>query len=79
MGKSRQQDQRQEIISSLSKDMLQFGKVCLPNMFSQESPEFHKEVTQLLHDKSITKINIIAPRGHAKSSIGAGVFPLFHL
>lgn len=59
--------------------MLKFGKVCLPNMFSQESPKFHKEITALFHDKTIKKINIIAPRGHAKSSIGAGVFPLFHI
>jgi len=59
--------------------MLAFGRVCLPNMFSQASPEFHQDIVNLFLDKSIKKLNIIAPRGHAKSSIGAGVFPLYHL
>lgn len=79
MSESLNKKQKEKIISAVSKDMLKFGKVCLPNMFSQESPEFHKEITEIFHNKEIKKINIIAPRGHAKSSIGAGVFPLHHI
>ena len=59
--------------------MLLFGKVCLPTMFSVKSPQFHRELSDVLSDYSIKKINIIAPRGHAKSSIGACLLPLHHL
>ena len=59
--------------------MILFGKVIMSNMFSAPSPEFHYEVSRQLMDKSQKQINIIAPRGHAKSSIVGGVFPLYHL
>ena len=51
----------------------------MPNMFSSESPKFHYTITETLQDNNIKQINIIAPRGHAKSSVVAGVYPLFHL
>jgi predicted phage terminase large subunit-like protein len=70
---------RQELKAKLKKDMLLFGKVAMPNMFSSESPAFHGQITKRLHEKDLKQINIIAPRGHAKSSIVGGVFPLYHL
>ena len=48
-------------------------------MFSSESPNFHYDITKKLLDPDVSQLNIIAPRGHAKSSIVAGVYPLFHL
>ena len=68
-----------ELKEKLRNDMLLFGKVVMPNMFSAESPLFHKQITEKLHDQDEKQINIIAPRGHAKSSIVGGVFPLYHL
>ena len=59
--------------------MILFGKVVMPNMFSAESPAFHYNIAETLVDKSDKQINIIAPRGHAKSSIVGGVYPLYHL
>ena len=59
--------------------MLLFGKMVMPNMFSQESPAFHYDITKELHNDSIRQVNVIAPRGHAKSSVVAGVYPLYHL
>ena len=67
------------IISKMKTDMLLFGGMIMPNMFSQESPQFHYDVTKHLLNNDEKQINIIAPRGHAKSSVVAGVFPLFHL
>ena len=58
--------------------MILFGKVVIPNMFSAESPDFHYDMAKHLMDKELKQINIIAPRGHAKSSIVGGVFPLWH-
>ena len=63
----------------MEQDMLLFGRMVMPNMFSSESPPFHYDITKELHDDGIKQVNVIAPRGHAKSSVVAGVYPLFHL
>ena len=42
-------------------------------MFSAPSPKFHYEIAKELMDDEIKQVNIIAPRGHAKSSIVGGV------
>ena len=59
--------------------MILFGKVTVPNMFSSESPQFHYTIADALMDDDIKQVNIIAPRGHAKSSIVGGIYPLYHL
>ena len=59
--------------------MILFGKISMPNMFSSPSPDFHYEIADALMDSTMKQVNIIAPRGHAKSSIVGGVFPLYHL
>jgi predicted phage terminase large subunit-like protein len=63
----------------LKKNMIMFGKVAMPTMFSATSPDFHYEIADVLMNWKYKQINIIAPRGHAKSSIVGGVFPLYHL
>src|SRR5512140_1328761 len=56
-----------------------FGKICTPSAFSVKSPPFHYEMAGVFLDHSIKKINVIAPRGHAKSTMWACVFVLHHL
>jgi len=70
---------KKKMLLEMEQDMLLFGRMVMPNMFSAESPNFHYDITKELLNKSISQLNIIAPRGHAKSSIVAGVLPLFHL
>ena len=70
---------QRKILRQLKNDMIGFGRVCLPGMFTSESPDFHYELGKIFLDESIRKMCVIAPRGHAKSSIGACVFPLHHL
>lgn len=71
--------QNKQALDKLKTSMILFGKVSMPNMFSATSPEFHYEMAEALMDWDLKQINIIAPRGHAKSSIVGGVFPLYHL
>lgn len=71
--------QKSTVLAKLKDNMILFGKVAMPNMFSAESPEFHYTIADELKDDSVKQINIIAPRGHAKSSIVGGVFPLWHI
>ena len=70
---------KKTILKNLKNDMILFGKVIMPNMFVAESPDFHYTIGDALVDKKEKQINIIAPRGHAKSSIVGGVFPLHHI
>ena len=71
--------QNLQIREKLASDIILFGKICFPNMFSTESPPFHYEIASLLQDSNNNKLNIIAPRGHAKSSLIACVFPIWHM
>jgi len=70
---------KKDILLKMQQDMLLFGRMVMPNMFSSESPPFHYDLTKELLNTDEKQINIIAPRGHAKSSVAAGIFPLFHL
>jgi predicted phage terminase large subunit-like protein len=70
---------KEDLLLEMQQDMLLFGRMVMPNMFSSESPPFHYDLTDQLLDTESKQINIIAPRGHAKSSVAAGIFPLFHL
>ena len=76
---NRAADVKLKIKNAMAKDMLQFGKVTMPNMFTVASPPFHRDMTKSFLDKDVTKLNIIAPRGHAKSSIAGCVFPIHHI
>ena len=75
----KKEEDKTVILQKLKHDMMLFGKVCMPNMFAVESPKFHYTIAEKLLNPDIKQMNIVAPRGHAKSSIVAGVFPLHHL
>ena len=70
---------KDKILLEMEKDMLLFGRMVMPNMFSENSPNFHYDIVKKLHHPDTKQTNVIAPRGHAKSSIVAGVYPLYHL
>ena len=70
---------KDQILHQLKGDILKFGKACLPGMFSLPSPAFHGEICEMFMNKKYKRMNIIAPRGHAKTSLGAGVLPLHHI
>ena len=60
---------KKAIIKKMQTDMLLFGRMIMPNMFSQDSPKFHYDITKVLHQSDKKQVNIIAPRGHAKLSL----------
>ena len=71
--------EHKEILQKIRGDMMLFGKVCIPNMFSAKSPDFHYDLAKTINNYDNKQINIIAPRGHAKSSIVGGILPMHHL
>lgn len=54
------------------------GKVTMPGLFAVKTPAFHLELEQDYLDYTQTFTCIIAPRGHAKSSIVSCVFAIHH-
>ena len=70
---------RASVKRELAKDELLFGAMAIPEMFTEPSAKFHREVADLLIDPEIKKLLIMAPRKHAKSSLVACVHALHHI
>ncbi len=71
--------QQEEHRAELAKDELLFGKISIPEMFTEKSADFHREMADDLINPDIRKLLIMAPRKHAKSSLVACVHVLFHI
>jgi len=71
--------EHKQVLQKIKNDMMLFGKVCIPQMFSAKSPDFHYNLAKHVSNLDNKQINIIAPRGHAKSSIVGGILPMHHL
>lgn len=70
---------REKLMDQFSKDILFFGKVIRPKIFEVESPGFHKEIAAYLRREKYQFLNIIAPRGFAKSTVVAFMYVLWHM
>lgn len=70
-------EQKLEILKRCARDLLYFGRVISPQTFYLESPDFHKELAEILMDRDLRQICVEAPRGSAKSSITL-MFVLHH-
>jgi len=57
-------------------DLGLFGKAILPRVLSQATPQFHNQIFDLLLSDSRRR-GVIAPRGHAKSTICSLLYPLY--
>jgi len=53
-----------------------FGRTVLKETFYQGVPDFHKEIYEVFADPEATKVLIVAPRAHAKSTLAGLVLPL---
>ena len=73
--RSANEKKKDEIKEKLSKSNVLFGRVCMPTLFYQEPIDMHREIDALLCDESIKFLDIIAPRGHAKSTLISNAFP----
>lgn len=72
-------DDKKGLLKRMARNMLTMGRVLVSDMFTLDSPEFHHELVRALQATRIKRLNIIAPRDHAKSSLAACLLPLWHL
>jgi len=68
-----------DIIESLNDQLLLYGKIIMPKTFWADSPKVHYEVEEILLDPTKRKVNLILPRGLAKTTIAGEVKPLHHI
>ena len=61
--------QLEQVKDKLKNNLLLFAKICSPNTFVVKTPDFHHEIAEIWENKSYNRVNIIAPRGHGKSSL----------
>ncbi len=60
-------------------DLLLFCKIVRPKAFYRPFAPVHRDIASILVDKNILYSNIIVPRGIAKTTISAQVYPLYHV
>lgn len=65
----------QELALSLKDNLPKFAKVICPNLITGKIPEFHKEIYNLCINNE--RLVLAAPRGFAKSTIVARIYPLY--
>jgi len=70
---------KQEVQRRCVEDPLYFAKACLPKLFETDSPEFHRSIIRAMVDPNVKQLNVLAPRGHAKSTLCALLFPLWRI
>lgn len=66
------------VLDKLRYDIILFGKTVSPRTFYLETPPVHREIESLFLNEKLRQLNIIAPRGIAKTSL-ATIFILHHL
>jgi hypothetical protein len=60
---------------------LLLGRIVFPRIFRKRSARFHLEIISALMSQETEKqwVNVIAPRGFAKTTLATQVFPLWHI
>lgn len=69
---------RGRIKTLMAESPLLFGRVILgERKMSVASPDFHHEIIETLRDDTSPRKVIIAPRGHAKSTVACVIYPIW--
>ncbi len=71
--------QYHQFIKDLTNNPIAFGHLFIKEWFRLKSPAFHHEIVSEYLNPSVKLLNVIAPRGHAKSSLLAGLLPIHHI
>jgi len=70
--------ERDARVKQAERDPLFFARTYLPHYFTDDTPPFHEQICELLFD-SAADTAIAAPRGHAKSTLAALLYPLHEM
>jgi predicted phage terminase large subunit-like protein len=70
---------KEQIIERCASSVVEFGRIVMPKWAKKPSPAFHYEIDKQLLNAKIDRLNIIAPRGFAKTSVVGVFYPLWHI
>lgn len=59
--------------------LIPFIRTLFPDMAKQQNAAFHYDMAKRLTDLTVDRYNVVAPRGHAKSSIACTALALWHI
>lgn len=62
------QETHEKKLKRIANDLIEFGKEIVPKQFYLPVPEFHREIADILMDRSCEQVLIQAPRGFGKST-----------
>ena len=63
---------KEKILQTAYSDLIAFGKLFSPQDFlASATPQFHREVGELLIDRTKQQLCLVLPRDHAKSTLAA--------
>lgn len=68
-----------ELVAKFRDRMIAYYKFINPKAFWASSPPAHYKLQKYLLDPTIKRLNVIFPRGLAKSTIAAEGYPLYHI
>lgn len=69
-------EQQRRIQGAVANSTLTFGRTLMPNSFPLSPCQMHIDWDKALEDPSILRLNIEAPRKHAKTTVIARTYPL---
>ncbi len=73
------EEERLQAIENMRDDIDLFSRTCTPGALTSETPDFHREMDNVYKAKFHTKILIVAPRNHAKSTKAGLAWVLHHI
>lgn len=68
-----------KLMKKFAKNMLFFGKTIRPKIFEIDSPRFHKKIAAYLRREKFQFLNILAPRGFAKTTLVGFIYAMWHI
>lgn len=66
-------------IARAKKDCIFFGEYYFPHLTPQKTGSFHRNLIKLVEEKENDRVDILAPRGHAKSTWLSIIYPLWKI
>ncbi|MDP2984869.1 MAG: hypothetical protein Q8O92_16235 [Candidatus Latescibacter sp.] len=66
-------------IAKAKKDCIFFGEYYFPHLTPEKTGEFHKELIKIVEEPENNRLDILAPRGHAKSTWLSIIYPMWKI
>lgn len=75
----REYSEKEKILALCYDDIDTFARIFLSTYKTRETPDFHIEIERTLKDENNKRVEIIAPRGHAKSTVVSFIYAMWNI